>query len=64
MKTKILITLAAAIALPLNALAKDSYSGDHAMVSDEVIAHQRENLEKNTYIDPCCQFRTVKLGRF
>ena len=48
MKTKILITLAAAIALPLNALAKDSYSGGHAMVSDEVIAHQRENLEKNT----------------
>ena len=48
MKTKILITLAALIAVPLNVLAKDSHSGVHGMVSDEVISHQRENLEKNT----------------
>lgn len=48
MKTKIIITLAAVMAAPLNVIAKESHSGSHGMVSDEVIAHQRENLEKNT----------------
>ncbi|HEY7885823.1 MAG TPA: delta-class carbonic anhydrase [Cellvibrionaceae bacterium] len=48
MNTKILFVLATAMVVPFNVLAKDTHPGDHVAVSDEVIAHQRANLEKNT----------------
>lgn len=40
--------LATAIAVPFNALAKDTNHGAHGAASNEVIAHQRANLETNT----------------
>lgn len=45
---KFLFVLVAATAVPFNVIAKDSHSGGHGAVSDEIIAHQRANLEKNT----------------
>lgn len=48
MKLTIPFMLAAATVVPFNTLAKDSHSGGHGAVSDEVIAHQRAKLEKNT----------------
>ena len=48
MEAKMLFVLATATAVSFNVLAKDSHSGNHGAVSDEVIAHQRANLAKNT----------------
>ncbi|MCP3664741.1 MAG: hypothetical protein GY696_19985 [Gammaproteobacteria bacterium] len=45
---KILFVLATATAIPFNVIAKDTHSGDHNPVLDDVIAKQRQNLEKNT----------------
>lgn len=48
MKAKMLFILVTAASLPFNVLAKDTHSGSHGAVSDEVISHQRGNLAKNT----------------
>ncbi|WP_291990656.1 delta-class carbonic anhydrase [Candidatus Accumulibacter sp. ACC007] len=48
MKAKMLFILATAAALPFIVLAKETRSGSHGPVSDEVISHQRANLAKNT----------------
>lgn len=48
MKTEMLFVLAVATAVPFNVLAKDNNSDHRVAVPDEVIVHQRENLEKNT----------------
>jgi len=48
MKAKMLFVLATAVVVSFNALAKDTHSGGHGAVSDEVIAHQRANLAKST----------------
>lgn len=48
MKAKMLFILATAAVLPFNVLAKDTHSGGHGAVSDEVVAHQRANLAQNT----------------
>lgn len=48
MKAGLFFALAVTTALPITALAKDSNSSAHSVVSDEVIAKQRENLTKNT----------------
>lgn len=48
MNTKMLFVLVAAIVAPFSVLAKDTHPVTHVAVSDEVIAQQRANLEKNT----------------
>lgn len=74
MNAKTVFILAAAAVVPFNAFAKDSQSDGHAAVADEVIQHQRENLEKNTAgkgfgpqaprnIDSAAGSNTVSFGR-
>ena len=74
MKTKILFVTAATIVASANALAKESHSNSHEAVSNEVIANQRANLEKNTVgkgfgpqsprdIDSAAGNNTVSFGR-
>jgi len=46
--TKLLFMLATAMLVPYNVAAKDAHSSAHVTVSDEVIAHQRAKLAKNT----------------
>jgi len=48
MKAKMLFILATAIVVPFNVNAAGSHSDSHEAVTDEVIAQQRANLEKNT----------------
>jgi hypothetical protein len=48
MKTSTFFILATVTVVPFNVIAKDTHSGDHAPVSDQVIAQQRHNLAKNT----------------
>ncbi|MDO8345812.1 MAG: delta-class carbonic anhydrase [Cellvibrio sp.] len=48
MNIKMLFVLVAAIVAPFSVLAKDTHPLTHVAVSDEVIAQQRANLEKNT----------------
>lgn len=48
MKSNALLLLAAATSIPFNVTAKDTHSGAHGQVSDQVIAHQRHSLAKNT----------------
>ena len=48
MRVKVLVVLTVASIMPFNVIAKDTHSGDHAQVSDQVIAKQRHNLAKNT----------------
>lgn len=48
MNTKMLFVLVAVIVAPFSVLAKDTHPVTHVAVSDEVIAQQRANLEKNT----------------
>lgn len=48
MKAKFLYVFAAVAVIPFNVIAKDMHSSGHALVSDEVIAHQRQELAENT----------------
>lgn len=48
MKVKSLYLLAAMALMPFNVIAKDVHSSSHGSVSDDVIAHQRQNLAENT----------------
>lgn len=48
MKLNRLLVLAAVATVPFTALAKDTPSGGHEAVADEVIAQQRANLANNT----------------
>ncbi len=48
MVTRTLFVLAIVSVIPFNVIARDTHSGGHDPVSDEVIAQQRHNLAKNT----------------
>ena len=48
MKKEVMVTLLAAVLLPMHAIAKDYGNGAHSTVSDGIIAKQREKLAENT----------------